>query len=74
MVRSLWGVEQKHLIDYFLVENLGVEFLKVDSFGANSKFIGLVHLNELLGVVDLLTEEHEIGHLADEVVADRDLL
>jgi len=33
----------------------------------------LVNLNKFLGVVDLLFEKNEIGHLSDEVVANADL-
>ena len=31
-------------------------------------------MNKFLRVVDLLAEEHEIGHLTHKVVADRNLL
>lgn len=64
--RACGRIQQENLLLEALLENVLVQLTEV-------RPVLFVDLNELLGVVYLLLEQNEVGHLTDEIVADAHL-
>ena len=65
-------VKQHKLFHQVCVKDFLVEGGKTCVPSAKPKFISLVHLNEFLGIADLLSEKHKCGQLAHHVCANGD--